>query len=192
METYLKLRRRQQKFVDAIVAGKNGADAVRSMGFKGSRPDQVAWKLKQDPKIAEAIAERRREAIESSGVQLQRVLEELARVAFFDPRKLFSDAGSILPITEWPPEVAAAIAGIDVESLFEGSGKGRTRIGDILKYRAWPKIDALKMLLQHLGGLTEKHELTGPGGGPIQSVGITTDDPVEAGRQYLRMIHGKD
>lgn len=35
------------------------------------------------------------------------------------------------------------------------------------------------------------HELTGKDGGPIESVGITTDDPVEAARVYQQLIAGK-
>ena len=34
-------------------------------------------------------------------------------------------------------------------------------------------------------------ENTGPGGGPIQSVGITTSDPIEAAKVYQRLIGGK-
>ena len=34
------------------------------------------------------------------------------------------------------------------------------------------------------------HELSGPNGGPVTTVAITTDDPVEAGRQYQNMVNG--
>lgn len=34
-------------------------------------------------------------------------------------------------------------------------------------------------------------ELTGPGGGPVATVTIATDDPIEAGRQYLKLISGQ-
>jgi hypothetical protein len=33
-------------------------------------------------------------------------------------------------------------------------------------------------------------ELGGPHGGPIQSVGITTDDPLEAARVYQQLVGG--
>ncbi len=33
-------------------------------------------------------------------------------------------------------------------------------------------------------------ELGGPNGGPIQSVGITTDDPLEAARVYQQLVGG--
>lgn len=36
-----------------------------------------------------------------------------------------------------------------------------------------------------------RQEQTGPGGGPIQSVGITTSDPIEAAKVYQRLIGGK-
>lgn len=172
MEAYLKLGRRRQKFVDAIVEGKTGSDAYRAIIPKSKRPDVGASKLKAIPEIAAAIQERRAEAIEAAGVNLQRVLEELAHVAFFDPRKLLTPAGHILPTSEWPSEVAAAISGLDVEALFEGNGKDRVRVGDVVKYRAWPKVEALKLLMQHLGALTEKHELTGKDGAPLPSAPV--------------------
>jgi hypothetical protein len=34
-------------------------------------------------------------------------------------------------------------------------------------------------------------ELSGPGGGPVQSVGIQTSDPIEAARLYQQLIHGE-
>jgi hypothetical protein len=34
-------------------------------------------------------------------------------------------------------------------------------------------------------------ENVGPGGGPVQSVGILTSDPIEAAKVYQRLIGGK-
>jgi hypothetical protein len=36
------------------------------------------------------------------------------------------------------------------------------------------------------------HELSGPNGGPLTASVIATDDPIEAGKQYLRMVSGED
>ena len=37
----------------------------------------------------------------------------------------------------------------------------------------------------------QEHMLTGPNGGPIQSVGLVTDDPVEAAKTYQRLMRGE-
>jgi hypothetical protein len=39
---------------------------------------------------------------------------------------------------------------------------------------------------------TVNSTLSGPDGGPVQTVGIATDDPVQAARVYQHLIHGTD
>jgi phage terminase small subunit len=68
-------------------------------------------------------------------INADRVLLELTRIAFFDPRRLFRSDGSLLPVQLWPAEVAAAICGIEL---------GRT--GLISKIRVCSKIAATELL----------------------------------------------
>jgi phage terminase small subunit len=174
MDHYLKLRPLLQRFVDAVVETGTAAGAVRKLGRRTCDPRRRGYKLMEKPHVREAVEERRAEAIEEAGISRVRVLQELSRIAFFNIQDLFFEADGHLhlkPVTAWPPEAAAAIAGVDVEALFEGSGKDRVRIGDIRKFKAWPKVDALRTLAQHLKMLTEKHEVTGKDGAPLPTSG---------------------
>ncbi|MHB8815014.1 MAG: terminase small subunit [Steroidobacteraceae bacterium] len=164
MENYFKLGARLQRFVDAIAEGCTGAEAVRRVRPKQRCPKQTAYSWRKNPRVAAAIEERKAEAIEDAGVNLVRLLQELARVAYFNPKRLLGPDGNFLPLHEWPDDAAAAIAGLDIEEIWTGVGEERKLIGRVLKPRAAPKVEAARLLGQHLKAFTEKHEHTGKDG----------------------------
>ncbi len=47
------------------------------------------------------------------GITKERVMQEYAHIALFDPRKLYDSEGKIKPASEWDDQTAAAIAGIE-------------------------------------------------------------------------------
>jgi len=53
------------------------------------------------------------------------------------------------------------------------------------------QLKAADILLRKCIPDLNRTEVTGKDGGPVESVGIVTDDPLEAGRQYQRLISGK-
>lgn len=68
------------------------------------------------------------------------------------------------------------------------SGVKKTRDGLELKTRSQDK--AIEMAAQTLGLFKSKVEMTGPGGGPLQSISTVTTDPIEAARIYQQMVSG--
>ena len=83
------------------------------------------------------------------------VLDELARVGFSDMRKVFSPDGGLLPVGEWPEDIARAVSSVEVEELFEGSGKDREQVGWTKKVKLWPKTEALSLLGKNLKLFTD-------------------------------------
>lgn len=90
----------------------------------------------------------------------QRLLAELQKVAFVDVRKLFNDDGSIKDVSDLPDDVAAAIAGIDIqEAKYDKEGdevEPRTR-----KIKLVDKLRSIEMLGKNLKMFTDKVEHTG-------------------------------
>lgn len=174
MEAYRRLNRRLQKYVDARVLCGTGSEAVRRSGLKRrdgrpiQRPEQLAWRLNRNPLVEAAYQERKAQAVDAWQDRVQRWLTELDRIATFDKRQLYNEQGNLRPIHELPEEVAAAIAGIEEENLFEGAGKDRKYIGRLRKIRTWSKPEAAKTLLQFVVNPPKRHELTGKDGAPIQ------------------------
>ena len=80
-----------------------------------------------------------------------RVLLEYARLAFFDPRKLFAENGKPKDINELDDDTAAALAGLDVMEEYEGAGESREFVGYTKKYKLANKLGALDSLGKHLG-----------------------------------------
>jgi phage terminase small subunit len=131
----------------AIVAGYSPTSAASS----GSR---LLTYAKIQARIQELMDERaKRVQVESDGILL-----ELSRVGYSDVRGLYNDDGTVKHPTEWPTDLARAVASIEVEELFEGSGDSRTWIGYTKKVKFWPKNNALELLGKHKVLFTEHHK----------------------------------
>lgn len=107
------------------------------------------------PQVKAAAAQRVKDILDDA-IDPNRMLRECARIAYFDPRKLFDDKGNVLPPSEWPDDVAAAVAGLEVvvKNLTTGDGK----VDEVIKPRIWDKVKALEMLFKHKGLLKESVE----------------------------------
>lgn len=92
---------------------------------------------------------------------IERLLQEIRSISFVDIRKIFNEDHSLKPPSEWPDDVAAAIAGIETDELFEGMGKERSRVGETKKIKMFDKLKALEMLGKDLGRFTQKIEHSG-------------------------------
>lgn len=106
------------------------------------------------------------------------VIEELAKIAGFDPRKLFDDQGGVKPVSEWDDSTAASISDFQAAELFGGEGEDRQAIGLVKKISTRDKVKALELLGKHLGLFIERKEITGKNGGPIQmqSMEVLSDE----------------
>jgi hypothetical protein len=74
--------------------------------------------------------------------------------------------GTNATIAEWSDETAAAIASAKIKRY---AGSERKDAHEVLEFRLSEKISAIRTLMQHLGMLTDKHELTGRDGAPLAS-----------------------
>lgn len=160
------LSTREEVFVREMVATKGDRHAaVKAAGYAISRADQTASELLARPHVArayrEALERVREQVEEETGVDLARVVKEIAKLAFFDPRKLFNPDGSPVPVTELDDQVAAALAGLEVLEEWDGVGRDRVFVGYVRKYKLAQRSTALDLLMKHLGGYEKDHEQQG-------------------------------
>ena len=135
----IRLSAKQALYVGAYMALGNKADAAEVAGYANHRqPDS--------PKIAEAIAVQQQKTAIRLGLTPDKVVEEYAKIAFFDPRKLVTDAGQPIPLHKLEADVAAAVASVDIQTL----GKEKDW-AEVVKYKAADKLGALNALGKHLG-----------------------------------------
>lgn len=88
----------------------------------------------------------------------ERVLQELRMLGLSDIRVLFHENGSLKPVTEWPEEIARAVASIEVFEEFAGSGEDKAQIGWTKKVKFWDKTRALELVGKNLKLFTDKIE----------------------------------
>lgn len=151
----MALTAKQRRFVDEYLVDLNATQAAIRAGYSERTAGSVGHDLLKKPEIAAAIQEAMRARGERTEVTADRVLQEAARLALFDPRRLFNADGSPKGILELDDDSAAAIAGLEVLEQFEGSGKDRVFVGYLKKYKLADKNSALEKLFKH-HGLYEK------------------------------------
>lgn len=163
-----KLTAKQAAFVAEYLVDLNATQAAIRAGYSARTARQIGHRLLTEVDIQAAIAEAQKARSQRLEITADRVLLELARLAFFDPRKLLNADGTPKALHELDDDTAAAIAGLDVLEEFDGSGEDRVQIGVVKKYKIADKNTALTNAMRHLGMLRDKTELTGPNGGPLQ------------------------
>lgn len=89
----------------------------------------------------------------------QRVLKELALIGTVDIRRIFRDDGGLLPPNEWPEDVARAISAVDIEELYEGTGRDRQQVGFTKKIKMNDKLRALELIGKDRGMFVQKHSV---------------------------------
>lgn len=91
-----------------------------------------------------------------------RVLQELARLAFSDLRRAFKDDGSLKLPQEWDDDTAAAMAGVDTITSSMGGEEEAAVSLTTKKVKVFDKGAALTLAMRHLGMLNDKLEVTMP------------------------------
>ena len=177
---------RIEKFAQAIVA----ASKTQSAAYRLAYPSTIRWKDKSvherasrfaaEVKVRSRIQELKDAQLERHGASIDRVIQELTRVAFLDPRRFYDEKGKLLPVHLLPDDIAAALGEFTIE---------QTPTGVITKkIKAVSKLHAVELLGKWFKMWTDKHELGGIGGGKIQTDNAhhmdRTMSEEELGRQY--------
>lgn len=155
---------KQKIFADEYLIDLNATRAYK-VAYPKVKKDESARvngsKLLTNTNVVAYIDERMKEREKRTEITQDRVLQELAKLGFFDIRKLFDDSGKPLDITGLDGETVACIAGLDVMEAYEGAGENKEFVGYIRKYKMADKLKALELLGKHLGMFKDKVELSG-------------------------------
>ena len=152
---YERLNSARRRFVDFIVRGYTGADAVRAISSKYTRPGIKAHKWRKEPLVREAIDERSAEAMEDAGVMNAQILLDIAAMArvsvkalvFLEGEKEGIAAGTPKKLHELDDITARCIQSIELNNHGE------------LKVRFPDRLAAKKLLGQYKRLFTETHEI---------------------------------
>jgi phage terminase small subunit len=143
------LTAKQARFVDEYMVCLNGAEAARRAGYSKKTARAIASENLRKPEIAAEIAKRKKKVTDQIASIRPRVIEELARVAFFDLCDLAEKDWRLLPPEEWPPEAWKAFEKVKYRMvpgpIDPNTGK-RTRAKVVTSIKAKDKLPYLEML----------------------------------------------
>lgn len=157
----MALNAKQKAFCDEYIIDFNATQAAIRAGYSEKTSYSHGQRLLNDVEIQKEISKKQIERSKRTEITQDRVLLEIARLAFNDPRKAFDGNNALLPVKQWPDEVAAAISSIKTKEITDSEGN---TVGISQEVKFWDKSKNLDLAARHLGMLNDKLEL----GGSIQ------------------------
>lgn len=160
-----KVAVRERRYIAARSKGMTQAEAAIKAGFKGRDPKQAGWLIERRPRVKARLQRIETDALLATGISRAQIVRELARVAMLDPRQILDEFGNVKDFDQIDGDTAAALAGMEVEELFEGSGQERRQTGMVRKVKFWNKVEALKELSK-IARLVQDAPVAAPAVGP--------------------------
>lgn len=149
-----KLTDRQKEFVRQYLVDLNATKAAIRAGYSAKTASRIGPQLLGKPCVREAIEKAQAKRAQRVEVTADRVVAELAKIAFSDPRDLM----------EWGPD------GVVLRPSAELSGDQAASVAEVaennagLRLKKHDKVKALELLGRHIGMFTDKVQTEVSGG----------------------------
>lgn len=162
-----KLTAKQKKFVEEYLIDLNATQAAIRAGYSPNTAQEQSSRLLSNVMVKNEIDKAMAERSRRTGINQDRVLRELAKIAFVNPNDVINFRDATVKMTS--EENLAAIASIKVKEMPGEYGNATER-----EVKLYDKLRALDLLGRHLGMFKDKIEINGDMG-----VKIVDDIPDE-------------
>lgn len=159
------LTQKEQRFVAEYPIDLNGAAAAVRAGYAPKSAKVTASRLLKKPAIKAALQHKEQQHVAAvaqatgpADLTAARVLEELRRIAFCDPRAFYHPDGRVKAIHELSAEQASTLASFEL--VMKNAKAGDGIVDDVLRFKTNDKLKALEMLAKHFALLVERVEVT--------------------------------
>ena len=154
---------KQEAFAAGVANGLSQAEAYRqafprSLKWKDETVWQHASRLAADSKVRARVQFLQEKAAEANQVTTERIVAELAKIAFGDARRVMkwgADGVTLIESDELDDDDAAIVSEVTETT---------TATGGSMKVKTHDKLGALRLLADITGSIVKKSELSGPGG----------------------------
>lgn len=144
-----KLTERQQKFVDEYLIDLNATQAAIRAGYSAKTADQQGSRLLTNVKVQQVISEIMAERSKRTGINQDRVVQELAKIALVNMSDIINDKGEIKPSAT--ADDLSCIESIKYKHSASDSSEMVER-----EIKVASKLKALELLGKHLGMWNDK------------------------------------
>ena len=149
----MALTEKQKRFCDEYLIDLNATQAAIRAGYSVKNADKIGSELLGKTRVSETISRKIAERSKRTGINQDRVIQELARIAFVNPQNVIDseDASVREDATE---DDLACIQSVKVNTMDGAKGKSVER-----EVRLNDKMKALELLGKHLGMFKDKLEV---------------------------------
>lgn len=139
------LTAKQARFVEEYLVDLNASAAARRAGYSVKTAEWIGPQLLTKNHVQEYLQSAQRERSARTGITADRVIAEIAKIAFADPRNVMTwgPSGVELKDSESLTDADAAIVSEVSESISQS--------GSSVKVKLHSKLDALEKLAKHVG-----------------------------------------
>lgn len=177
-----KLSDKQERFCREYLRDLNATQAAIRAGYSKRSAEMQASRLLRNDKVKKFLETNSKKIADKLEISAERVLNELAKLAFYDARKMFDDDGNPIHISRLDDNAAASIVGVEVVTR----GNDDHGYADIMKVKLADKKGALELLGKHLKLFTDKVEHTGKDGAPLEHTVAVVELKGEALKEELK------
>lgn len=146
---------KQKRFCEEYLIDLNATQAAIRAGYSPDSASTIGGENMRKPQIRARIDTALAARSKRTGVNADRVVRELARVAFVNPSDVI-DMDSAMLKDDATEDDTAAVASVKVKTIPTADGQGVER-----EIKLADKLKALELLGRHLGMFTEKVEHSG-------------------------------
>lgn len=105
---------RRAAFIEAYLSGNgNCSEAAVAAGFSPKTASRQGARLLKDVRVRTELDKRRTAIAETNELSTNEIMADMARALRFDPRKLYRQDGTLIPIHELDDDTALCLTGIE-------------------------------------------------------------------------------
>lgn len=164
MAKKVKLTPKQRLFCKEYLIDKNATQAAIRARYSKRTAHQMGAENLRKPYIRNRIEKGLKRQAKKAEITADKIIAEAAKLAFINAQSLFDKNGNLLPISELPPEVAAAVASVEVVSTYKNKGSEDDEPEYLKKVKLWDKKGSLELLAKLLHLLGNNGNGNGNGG----------------------------
>ena len=141
----LKLTPKQKLFCKYYLISLNATDAAIKAGYSKKTANRIGTENLSKPVIREYLESQMKSKEQELDISVDRILRELASIAFLDIKEFYNEFGGMKPIHDIEETARKAIASVTVREERVGSGEDAEYF-DIRTIKANDKLKALELL----------------------------------------------
>lgn len=150
----MAVTKKQKLFIEEYLIDLNATQAAIRAGYSPSNADKIGSELLGKTRVSDAIKAAMAERSRRTGINADRILIELAKIALLNPANVVNlDEATVRD--DALPEDLAAVASIKVKRFPTKDGEGIER-----EIKFYDKSKALELAGKHLGMFRDKVDLT--------------------------------